>query len=432
MPCETGLPLPSPMIVHTEQVHHMPLGQPPTPTPAPQLSLNSLELHIPIPIPTPPTPLPIVIAYPLSTGPVTPAAEHAPLGPVPHSKWDMMQTYDSGVELEPVPAPVQARRLGAGHSADSEETLHDPLEPEPDYELINMTEQERVDAQTVYLFRALNVPLNIHRLRVMRLKGRLPAPLLKFKHGSTRSKHARSLSTPGKENKNMHLTSILRIPGLNCGSHEDPNQESPTEMETVEGESWYLPSATACRMTRQRSRFDDEHLEQQDRRNWESPYPTPRELRMEDLPAPQPIIPNQALLDQFPLPPSSLPSVASQPESCRIPLPPTPSPAPIPSLAPSPSGRPLGYMYASPKPLRRTPSCKSCGGGSPAPGSSASSSRTLTPALPVPPREGVGCYYAYGLLTPSPGALPYSGYASVRSVSPNYPVSFAASPIPPH
>ena len=291
-------------------------------------------------------------------------------------------------------------------------------------------------SQTVYLFRALNVPLNVHRLRAMRAKGKLPAPLLKFRYGTTKSKHVRSASAPGKENKDIQLTGILKVPGTNHDPHDDPEQESPTEMETVQGECWYLPSATARRMTRQRSRIEDEyndHIEQ-DRHNWESPYPTPRELRMQDIPAPQPVIPNQALLDQFPLPPSTLPSITGHAEPFRIPLPPTPSPAPTTSSAPSPSRRPLGYMYAPARSLRRTPSCKSCGGGgsppSPAPPSSVSTSRTTSPALPVLPRDATGCYYAYDLLTPSPGALPYSGYAPVRSVSPNYYVAFVNSPIP--
>ncbi|EJD02353.1 uncharacterized protein FOMMEDRAFT_157567 [Fomitiporia mediterranea MF3/22] len=402
MPYETSSLTESPM--NTQQVHQLPVGPPPTPTPVPQPSppstaFNTLELHIPIPIPTPPTPLPIVVAYPLSETLVS--SDH---GHTPQFMCDVIQREDSGLALDPVPAPMQAQRSAAELTMESDETLHDPLALDNDYELLEMSEEERLDAQTVRLFRALNVPLNVHRLRAIRAKGKLPAPFLKFKYGTSRAKPS------------------SHVPVLD--EHADPHGNEPTDMERVEGESWYLPSASARRMIRRRTRREQPTEEHDARRVH------PIEINVTNdqaLPGPRPIIHNMTILDQFPLPPTSPPVPTPQPNPYTIPLPPTPSP----SITPSSSSRPLGYMYAPAKPLRRAPSCKSCGGGGSSPANSVPISCALTPVPPLGKGQGPGCYYAYDLLTPSPGAIPYSGTGYARSVSPKRSASVSPVPITP-
>lgn len=405
-----------------------PLPAPPTPLPTPCtiISDNSLELHIPVQIPTPPTPLPIVIAYPLSQSPALPVLvernlyghpmamcpsvshENDVFPPTPgyassgvpsrscsnYGRTMSGFTEDSGLELDPVPN----RNSVAGPVIPVFQTEHEANRAAQDlgFELVDISpeELERInfdklaanglEEKTLGLFRALNLPVNIHKLRAMRAAGKIPLPLLKLKYYKSVGK---AIARPGKYSsslkglfvgkKNDHsITDSYRMSGSSINE--------PPEMETIQGESWYLPSAEARRVKQQlqeeremrsgyqnqdrlMGRAPQQNVYYQPNLKYQYSQPSPslqqqqqqRTFAPSDLPSPE-----HTLLDQFPLPPPSVPVPPQSPIYAHIiahGYTPTPKSSPTPSRTSSTSkSRPMGYMYAPPTPTR-TPSCRSCG-----------------------------------------------------------------------
>ncbi|KAH8108283.1 hypothetical protein DFH11DRAFT_1634906 [Phellopilus nigrolimitatus] len=235
----------------------------------------------------------------------------------------------------------------------------------------------------------LTLPLNIHKLRVARASGRpfgLKNPRRKLSQ-STSTSTASSAEADGAASEGADADAVAAA-------------AVESEMETLHGESWYLPSAkrrmrrrleqAALERRRQLEREIEyqeqnqrheqeqrEHIEhiqyQEDERAWAYPiYTLP--IALPSGPPPSPFLPSTT---PFP-PPSSLPSM----------LPPAPTP--------SSRTRPLGYMYA-PRPPARVPSCRTCSSrsGSGSPAGSAAASAGHSPLHAYLPPAGVFAHPAH-------------------------------------
>lgn len=209
----------------------------------------------------------------------------------------------------------------------------------------------------------------------MRAAGKIPVPLLKLKYYKSGLK---SIARPGKYSSSLKGLFVGKKDDLSLtGSCKTSGFDEPAEMETIQGESWYLPSAEARRIKRHMQEGRGTHRESEDRDQYtdsgyrhvfyqphqqHQPHQYSQHQRTfgnTDRPTPE-----QTLLDQFPLPPPSLMIPPQSPAYAHFRthgIAPALSSTPTPSKASSTS-RPLGYMYAPPTPKNvRTPSCKSCG-----------------------------------------------------------------------
>ena len=202
----------------------------------------------------------------------------------------------------------------------------------------------------------------------MRAAGKIPVPLLKLKYYKSGLK---SIARPGKYSSSLKGLFVGKKDDLSLtGSCKTSGFDEPAEMETIQGESWYLPAAEARRIKRHMQEGRGTQREYEDRDQYTDSgyrhvfYQPHQQHQPHQYSQHQRTTPEQTLLDQFPLPPPSLMIPPQSPAYAHFRthgIAPALSSTPTPSKASSTS-RPLGYMYAPPTPKNvRTPSCKSCG-----------------------------------------------------------------------
>lgn len=343
------------------------------------------------------------------------------------------------------------------------------------------------------MLRALNFPINLNKLRIMRATGSIPAPLTIF--GLPKLSHKFSKRTQVQDGPTAYPALVMETVS------EPESRLENEEMETAQGETWYLPSARRSQR-RQSERERQEKLEmtaqQEQERNmamveewtrsansaypyygyiqnyqpvyqtaspYYSPgpatalamYPTPQPSQAlqpptpyAHVPAPEtPVYPQQTLNPGYSQSPAPLPIAAPQarppiPPLAALQTPPTASPiTPIVPVQPSPlsshpmtpampsptpSKRPLGYMYA-PSPRSGVSHTRSATAASPELGpvyvvaqnsngaAHASVHGNLVAAAaeaPVLPYKSAYSY-AYDLLTPPSSILEHSPKVSARS-----------------
>lgn len=154
----------------------------------------------------------------------------------------------------------------------------------------------------MHLLRALNFPLNARRLRAMKSAGRIPSPLFSIRSRS-RSKSKCRIATGNKENIADGESTFEKSPlgtfklSKSCNDGYESDARTLTEMERLQsatsregrdGESWYLRSTTSSLTDWERHELNAEAM-------GEPIVPG------DDLCTP--ILPDDALLDEFPEPP---------------------------------------------------------------------------------------------------------------------------------